>query len=72
MAPRKNDNQMELFDAEKWSPTELVAPDGRKWTPTSLAEEKNLVSAYGYRPVGSGAKSDRKAGATPPSEGSNK
>ena len=41
--------QMKTFDPSSWEARELTAPDGRTWVPSSLAEEKNLISAYGYR-----------------------
>lgn len=42
-------HQMKTFDPSSWEARELTAPDGRTWVPSSLAEEKNLISAYGYR-----------------------
>lgn len=68
MATKSNKSQMETFDPASWTPTELEAPDGRKWTASSLAEEKNLVAAHGYKPVSSG-KGGQKAASTPTNEG---
>ena len=43
--------EMATFDASKWKPRELVAPDGRRFTPSSRAEESELVGAHGYRVI---------------------
>lgn len=42
--------QMPTFNADGWTPTPLVSPDGRTYTPGDHAEHRQLI-ASGYRPA---------------------
>lgn len=55
---------MRTFDADGWTPRELVAPDGRRWTASTRPEEGELL-ARGYRIADPAPEGDGEGAADP-------